>query len=182
MTRILNEMRPDSVLDLGLGISSTLISHYFNALGESVSQHIIAEHDDDWIDFYMKRHSLSRYSKIVKQKLIKKPANKGSYFAYNDLRKDIMGKKFDVISIDAPFGGSRTGYDRRDIIEVVPAILKDSFVIVVDDYNREGEKRTIHDMREKLQKEGIKTHGGEYIGQSCVYVLASKDNRFFCSL
>lgn len=80
MTRILNDKNPKSVLELGLGASSTLISQYFNYIEknmmdtQSPSQYnyLIAEHNDDWINFYTLSHPLPSNCIIAKQKMVKK--------------------------------------------------------------------------------------------------------------
>lgn len=189
MTRILNEMRPHRVLDIGLGISSTLVSEYFYSVQTEGAEHLIIEHDKDWISFYEANHPLSSYSRIIRQDLAIKKKDGEEYIAYRDISDIIQGKRFSVVSVDAPFGSypndvgwsqGEPKYARRDIIEYIPEILEESFVIIIDDYNRRGEQRTVQDIKEKLKE--IKTYGGVYRGRSDVYVLVSEDNRFLCSL
>lgn len=94
MTRILNELEPRRVLDIGLGISSTLISKYFESKEFDEGEHAIVEHDGNWANFYKKRHTLSKYSDIKLQKLIKKEKNGREYFAYSNLGKVLGGANF----------------------------------------------------------------------------------------
>lgn len=189
MTRILNDTNPKSVLELGLGASSTLISQYFTYLQNSTLSaenagggylHLIAEHNDDWITYYTKSHSLSSCSTIIKQDMIEKRYKGVTYNAYEDLAKDVKGKKFSVISIDAPFGSDK--YSRRDIVEFLPNILEESFAIVIDDANRHGEKNTIKEISDILQKHNILYCTGVYMGATDCCVIASQNNAFLCSL
>lgn len=180
MTRILDELEPHHVLDLGLGISGTLISKYFESREYDDGMHFIIEHDKKWIDFYQKRHRLSKYSNIKLQELVKRRKNGQEYFAYQNLGKDIKNKKFSVVSIDAPFGGGQ--YARRDMIEFIPEILEDSFVIIMHDSNRIGEKNTILEIKSVLDQYRISYSEGIYRGISHCCVITSVDNEFICSL
>ena len=93
----------DNIAD-GLGISSTLISKYFEKKAFHDGCHLICEHDETWICFYSNKHSFSNYSHIAKQELVMKNNGKNDYYAYKDLKKDLAGQTFSVLSIDAPFG------------------------------------------------------------------------------
>lgn len=180
MTRILEDIEPQMVLDIGLGVSTKLISQYFVFKCNKDAKHIIIEHDEAWIEFYMKKNILSPYSTICLQSLIYKNMGKEKYPAYEDIGKDIENKKFNVISIDAPYGGDN--YSRRDILDFLPEVLADSFVIVIDDAQRKGEKRTISDIKEILEKYKIQYVCKNYRGLDDCYVITSIDNKFLCTL
>lgn len=190
MTRILNDKNPKSVLELGLGASSTLISQYFNYIEknmmdtQSPSQYnyLIAEHNDDWINFYTLSHPLPSNCIIAKQNMIKKIYKGTQYNAYENLAKDIKGKKFSVISIDAPIGDRKYKYNRRDILELIPDVLEESFVILIDDAQRWGEKNTIKNIKRILQGKNIPYCTSIYSGETNCCVIASADNAFLCSL
>lgn len=196
MTRILNELRPDCVLDIGLGISSTLISQYFANCYEKgqaadscdVGGHYILEHSEEWIDFYKKEHFLSKYSTIIMHQLVVKTIDGNKFYAYENLEEDVSKHKYDVISIDAPYGfgfqnkNGNQKYSRRDMIELLPQILKSEFVIVLDDVNRVGEKNTANDIIRKLEMEGIKVYNRVYRGQNYCCVIASERYMYMTSL
>ena len=183
MTRILNDTNPKSVLEFGLGASTTLIAQYFNCVEANNAGgycHLVIEHNEDWITYYTQSHSLSSLTTISKQNLIEKTYKGSQYNAYEDIAKDVKGRKFSVISVDAPYGSKK--YSRRDIIEFLPDILEESFVIVVDDANRRGEKNTIKDISEILQKHNIPCNTSVYMGGTDCCVITSQDNAFLCSL
>lgn len=181
MTRILNELKPHTVLDMGLGISSTLINTYFSYYNYDDGLHIISEHDEGWINFYTSSHKLSNVSKICKQDLTEKIYKRTKVTAYKDLGKDIKDKKFSVISIDAPYG-SRGRYSRIDILEYLPQILEESFVIVLDDSDRKGERGTIKEIEKALNSNNIKYKEGKYGGLSDCTVITSIDNGYLTSM
>lgn len=182
MTRILNELEPHHVLDLGLGISSTLISNYFAENTYDDALHIICEHDKEWGEFYSRKHSLSEYSHIAYQELTTKRNNGFDYSAYKDLGKDIGQIRFSVISIDAPFGYMGGDSSRRDILEFLPNILEKHFAIVIDDYERIGEQNTVRDIEQILKSNDIPYRLGIYPGLSYVCVVASEQDKFLCTL
>lgn len=180
MTRILNDIEPHRVLDLGLGISSTLISRYFSYRDYADGLHTIVEHDEEWVKFYTYKNKLSPVSDINIQKLVEKQYKGHPIFAYENLAKVVSEKKYTVISIDAPFGSEE--YSRRDIIEFLPTILDESFVLIIDDSNRKGEWNTITEIEEILKINGIGYHKSIYPGMTDCCVIASLDNKFLCSL
>lgn len=94
MTRILNELNPASILEFGLGISTTLISQYFLEMGKEEDSHIVIEHDNECIKFYTKTHGLSTITRIKQQELIEDKTLNGSHFHYKDISKIVSRHKF----------------------------------------------------------------------------------------
>lgn len=180
MTRILNEKEPKRVLDLGLGISSTLISQYFKGNNITDGIHDVVEQDADWASFYTKKNRISSATTINLSECVSKIFDGVKYNAYKDLDIIVKGKKYDVISIDGPKGTQK--YSRRDILDFLPEILNESFVIVMDDSERRGEKETIKDIEKLLEANGINYCEGRYPGVSECTVVASVDNKFLCSM
>lgn len=180
LTRVLNDYEPHKILDLGLGISSSIISNYMKHHSFDDSCHTIIEHDPDWISFYTNKNKLSKASRIETVKLTRKELNGYSYEAYENLGSVVQGKKYDLISIDGPHG--KTRYSRRDILEFLPAILNDSFVIIIDDSERQGEKATISEIKTILTANNIEFCSSTYSGLKDSYIITSKNNKFLCSL
>lgn len=85
-----------------------------------------------------------------------------------------------MISIDAPFGGDIDS--RSDILEFIPEILTDDFVIVLDDANRVGEKATLEKMKKRLDNSNMDYSYGIYKGVTDVAVVCSVKVRFLASL
>ena len=65
-------------------------------------------------------------------------------------------------------------YSRIDIISILPKCLDNDFVIMLDDYNRSGEKRTIQEILKilKSHKIPVKTHA--YVGAKAFYLICSE--------
>lgn len=72
MTRVLEELRPKNVLDIGLGISTSLLSRYFDYYKYDNGKHVVIEHDESWINFYTQRHKISDCTQISNSPLIEK--------------------------------------------------------------------------------------------------------------
>ena len=180
MTRILNELEPHKILDLGLGISSTLISKYLDFNNFSDSLHTIVEHDENWVNFYKKKNYLSKYSNITIQKCIEKYIGNSKYNAYEDLKSVVKNNKYSVISIDAPIGCDH--HSRRDIVDLLPDILEKSFVIIMDDCERAGEKETVEENKQVLNKHNIEFAESVYSGMKDTCIITSKNYKFLCSL
>lgn len=180
MTRILNEMQPHKVLDLGLGISTTLIGEYFKYFSFADGIHDVIEHDEKWIEFYTRCHALSKNTEIHRSELQDNHIDGTQYYSFAKFSELVSGKKYDVISIDAPFGGDV--YSRRDLLNFMPDLLEDDFVIIVDDAERKGEQKTIKDLEMILKKHNILFEKGLYTGSKDCCVIASQKNKFLCSL
>ncbi len=57
MYRVLNEIRPKNILELGLGQSTRMIGQY--AMAHEDVMHFVVEHDPEWIDFFTRDFALS---------------------------------------------------------------------------------------------------------------------------
>ncbi len=178
LTRILNDNNPHKILDLGLGISSTIISYYCSKNLNMI--HDIVEEDEEWANFYKKNKILSQYTTIHILECLEKEYNGKTINYYNSFDTVVKNKKYDLISIDGPKGSDR--FSRRDIVDYIPEILEEDFIILLDDTNRIGEKDTIKEIKKKLENNSIEFYEGSYESIKNCHVIASKNNRFFCSL
>lgn len=179
--RSLNDFRPKSVLELGLGQTTRMIGQY--AAYQKECSHIVTEHDGEWIDIFKKGFELSSSTEILKLDIEKK-----SYYetepatAYVNFVEKLKGKKFDLISIDAPFGGDHLEYSRMDILQLVPECLNKDFVIFLDDYNRKGEQNMIKKLEEILEANHIAYTIGKYCGNKDTFMVASENLKFLCTM
>lgn len=179
--RALSDVSPVSVLELGLGQSTRLISAY--AALHPEMEHTVIEHDNDWIDFFSTQNPVGANTTIEKLEL-----ETGSFLdddqviMYKGFEEKVKGKKFDLISIDAPFGGKAKKYARVDVLKKLPSCLSESFIIMMDDFNRPGERETMKKIEEKLEGAGISYCKGLYCGVKQTAVITSDDWKFLCTL
>ena len=179
--RILNEVKPQNILELGLGQSTKLISQYAAAC-PSV-HHQIVEHDPLWMDFFRKNYNLPGNTEMVqldREFVPYKEAEKVRVF--KNFAETFKGQKFDFISIDAPLGGDMKQYARIDVLQLLPDCLAESFIIVIDDAERSGETHTIREMTETLKRNDISFAQGRYSGKKDCVVICSENLKFVCSM
>lgn len=180
--RCLNEMQPMSILELGLGQTTRVIGQY--AAGKKGCHHIVTEHDKTWIEFFKKDFALSDNTEILHLDINKKNFgdNDNLTTVYEHFSDALSGKKFDLISIDAPFGGVALEYSRMDVLQILPQCLNQSFVILLDDYDRKGEKNMIEQMKKILEDSNIEYTTGLYWGNKDTFMITSEDMRFLTTM
>lgn len=179
--RILNEVRPQNLLELGLGQSTRLLGQY--AASDIEVQHTVVEHDSAWIQFFQEDFQLPSNSTIIQLEREYRTFREDDHvLAFKNFKETFTDRKFDFISIDAPLGGEAVIYARVDILELLPEILAESFIIILDDFNRQGEKNTVTVLEEILQKNEIIYVKGVYSGKKDCIVICSEDLKFVCSM
>ncbi len=181
--RSLDEFRPKRILEIGLGQSTRVIgayAEYFHA------QHYIVEHDKDWIEFFLDKHGAKKDTEIVWLER-KETIYKGRWVHttapikyYDKFAETLTDKIFDFIFVDGPQGSEE--YSRVDIMEILPECLADSFVIMVDDSERPGERKTIGAILGILEKEEIAYSICEIDGMKNTVLIVSEDLGFLCSI
>lgn len=171
LNRILNDFKPNSILEFGLGESSKFVSVYIdNQLNDT--QHVIIEQDTDWLHNFNSNFQLSPNSRVQICPLTKNVINTFEVNVYKNLQQHIQ-QKFDVYLIDGPFGSLH--FSRYDIVHIAETFSdKDAFVIVIDDYNRKGEQETVEALISVFKKKNIKIYKGIYTGNKSVCVLGTE--------
>lgn len=178
--RCLNEMHPISILELGLGQTTRVIAQYAS---QNKCSHIVTEHDKEWIEFFEKDFLLSENTEIMQLNIKKRIYDGGNEVTvYDNFENAMKGKKFDLISIDAPFGGATLEYSRIDILSILPECLMESFVILLDDYDRKGEKHMIEQLKSILEVNNIAYATGLYWGNKDSLMITSENMKFLCTM
>lgn len=177
--RLLRDFKPKSILELGLGESSKLISAYLDSeLLEST--HDIIEHDKEWIEAFHERFVLSTRSEILHLPLSKCAIKDFESTVYQGLTQSIKAN-YDLYVIDGPFGTKR--YSRYDLVHLVERLtVSDDFIIIFDDYNRRGEQDTVEEVFKELKRNGIAYYHAQYEGSKAQMLIASEKYRLAASL
>lgn len=179
--RVLNEVRPKAILELGLGQSTKLITQYVAANSEVC--HVVVEHDENWIDLFKSTTQIATNTRIIKKNLTIESWNGvDGIRVYEEFSKNVIPGRYDLIVIDAPWGGDMKEYARIDVARLLDRCLSDSFVILMDDYNRSGEQATVEYMKKVLEKNEIKFSYAKYEGAKDVIVIVSEDLKHICTL
>ncbi|MDY4032188.1 MAG: hypothetical protein SOY64_03845 [Pyramidobacter sp.] len=190
MYRVLNEVHPRNILELGLGQSTRMIAQYAAHTSRTAQcvphckiRHQIVEHDPEWIEFFARSFKLSSCSSIVTLNRELIPYKEAEAVrVFKDFSKTFAGQRFDFISIDAPLGGDMKQYARIDVLQLLPGCLAENFVIMLDDCERSGENHTWEEMKRALDSHGIKYATGVYSGKKDCWIMSSKSLKFVCSM
>lgn len=181
MYRVLNEARPQRILELGLGQSTRMIGQYV-ATHEGV-EHVVVEHDPEWIAFFQNDFQLSERTKIVQLDREMVPYKEAEAVrVFKGFRETFAGKKFDFIFIDAPLGGDMKQYARIDVLRLLPECLSESFVIMIDDAERGGETHTVAEMEKRLQESTVHYRCGRYCGKKDFILISAEHMGFLTTL
>jgi hypothetical protein len=177
--KILDEIKPKRILEFGLGESTKLFHQY--AIYFSDVQVTTLEHDLDWVKFYLNKKQIPDNSaiKIVENKEI--IYNGNVTLGIENLNQIIQESLYDLILVDAPFGSKR--FSRSQILSLIPInIDQNHFIIIIDDYNREGEKETCIELEKIFVKNNIEFFKGVYSGAKESIIYCSRDLKFLTTL
>lgn len=187
--RVLNETKPRSILELGAGQSSRLIGQYVKTRENADEvEHIIVEHDGNFARTLQRDFQFSPATKFFIAPLTRKKVrvnnSDGECYAYDEkvFGEAIGDRKFDFISIDGPYGFGGKTFARIDLLAHLPRCLSESFCLVIDDFNREGEQNTARLIRNVLDQNHIAYSQHVYSGSKDMYLLASADRSWLCSM
>ena len=175
--RIYNDIKPRHILEFGLGESTKMLYQY--GLSHQCD-YTVFEHDQQWIDFFCQNNPIPS-THIFKTTLSMEVYKHAETRIYENMEQCIKGKKYDFINIDGPFGSPI--YSRKQILNIVKKDhLKEDFIILMDDYDRLGEKNTIDDLREILNAKNIEFSEAIYSGEKDFIIICSPNYKFLCSL
>lgn len=180
LNRVLHDFQPKSILEIGLGESSKFIMACSKNILKN-TQHIIVEHDPNWISLYRKNNEIPNNSVFFQLDLIKKKFKGYTTFSYRNFYEKLKDFDFDLIIIDGPFGSKK--YSRNDILLLVKHLdPKQEFIIIFDDTERTGEKDTVKLLIKEINKKGIPINVEHYNGVKTVSVIATNTYKYATSL
>lgn len=181
MYQVLNIAKPKSILDLGLGQTTKMLTQY--AAANDDVEHIVLENDPDWIKVFEKQNRISDRTKIIFSDVeFVDFKNIEPVRVYKSFKETIKDKKFDFISIDGPLGGDMKNYSRIDILGVIPECLSDNFVIMMHDVERQMEMNTANEIAKILRSKNIKLRMGFYHSIKSTVVICSEQPGFLTTL
>ncbi|KZX12187.1 hypothetical protein [Methanobrevibacter curvatus] len=153
--RILDEMKPKNILELGLGQTTKMTAQYVYNSDEEIKLTVI-DSDQSWINNFSKNLTLNRNTNIFQVNMEECQTSSGNKnFRYENFENLIKKDQFDLIIIDGPIGFNQK-YPRTNILNIIENHLKEEFIIILDDYDRQGEKNTSQKIKDKLNNKNIK--------------------------
>ena len=179
LNRILTDYKPNNIIEFGLGESTKFISTFISNYALE-SKLVTIEHDENWKNLFLENFQVVNNSKIELLKLTKNNVNGYISNGYHDIAKKIK-ESFDLYIIDGPFGSPN--YSRYDIFYLLESKTpEDEFIIIMDDYERIGEKETTNAVLKLLKSKQIKIYTKEYVGNKSVFVIATEKYQYVKSL
>ena len=178
--RTLSSFKPHNILEFGLGQSSKMIHQYASFYNRNA---VTVEHDKNWANFFTESIDGDYPVKIKIMELDTIDYKGVKALTYKDCKKNFMGQKFDLILVDGPFGyAPDTIYSRPQIIEIVKNNIADNFVIIIDDFDRTGEKNTTKEIFDYFNQENIKYVYQEYGSLKKHLLVTTPRHNFLTSL
>ena len=175
--RVLNGMKPQSIIEFGLGQSSKMIHQYANYYQVSA---ITCEHDNEWVKFFLNECG-KNYPLNIKLIELKELVYKGyKTLSYKNINREFEKDKFDLILVDGPFGSEH--FSRPQIIDFAKNNLKPEFCIILDDCEREGERETVNEVIRVLGDCNIDYAFTTYCSSKKHTLICSKNLKFLTSL
>ena len=152
--RILDNVKPQNILEMGMGQTSRLTSQYIAYCNPEATLDII-ENDAGWISTYQPQLAQNDNIKVHQCDLEFFTYDKTECRKYKDLEKAIGNTKYDLIIIDGPWGAEQK-LPRSNVLDLIKNHnLAEDFIIIFDDTERKGEQNTSAQAVHLLQEQGI---------------------------
>ena len=180
--RVLTDFQPKNIIEFGLGQTSKITIQYVKKYSANL---FIIEHDSAWVKAFEKSvpndFDVNKYVDYLDLKT--NVIEELPHYEYDKIDEYLDSKEhpFDLIIIDGPFGSKHQS--RNQILNIIDHNLLDqSFVILFDDYNRQGEKETVDILVKKLEEKNIDYKKGVYYGEKDQCIIVSSDLSFLASV
>ena len=178
--RVLNEMHPRNILELGLGQTTKMISQYAAAYPEV--KHTVVEQNSDWISFFSNDVTLPANSGIVRLDYEITPYRGADVRVFKEFAETFGKERYDCVIVDAPFGGDMVKYSRIDVLSLIPQSLSERFVILIDDTHRPGENATASRVKQLLREQQIEFKSRKYSGEKDSTIICDAQDAYLASL
>lgn len=159
------EHRPRHVLELGSGVSTLIIAYALQAIGggelTSVDEN---ERYRDTTLAHLRRHGFDGAVRMILAPLVEQPLGDARCRWYDTMKLTDLPET-DLLIVDGPSGRSGP-LARRPALPLLWHKLRSEAVIVMDDADRDDERRIVDDWRglyPSLQCEHVPTRKGAYV-------------------
>lgn len=176
--RVLNETKPSSILEFGLGETTRLTYQYQRSF--PATSLTIIEQDPNWLQFYS-QGVFDVTNLVILLPISKQWVRQHEVWQYEGLADAVKDKKFGLIIVDGPWGSPR--FSRYQVVELAASgALADDFIIILDDCDRKGEQDTMDALLSVLRQNGMAYEVGPYAGAKTTFVVCSPKYKFLLSL
>lgn len=168
--RILDELKPNNILELGLGQTTKLTTQYVH--NNPKTNLLVIESDKNWIENFSKNLNVNENITIKNASTEDYNYKSTKNIRYSNLKNVIKDKKFNLIIIDGPLGMNQD-YPRTNIWNIANGNLNNDFIIIFDDYERNGEKNTADKLLKILDAKNIKYSTVKYKGINEQFIICT---------
>lgn len=193
MYRTLNEVRPEMILEIGTGQTTRMISDYL--AWNKDARHIAVEQDEDWADYVKKNVNIDRSDFLIMPVELRSESINGNtvmathYTGFmgkiSEAVKKQGNRKISFISVDGPstlYGQANKVSARRDVLNLIPELIADDFVILVDDIDRTANRKFVTEIKDRFRSEGINAVSQEYWGQKGMAVITVEKYKWLLTM
>lgn len=178
--RVLDEVKPENILEFGLGQTTKLTTQY--VLKNNSSNLTVIEDNQEWINLFTKNLEIKDNTKIKQVDIEEfEYKNTKDNVRYQNLKEVLDKNKYNLIIVDGPRGyklnGTLQDYPRTNICNLIDYLAED-FVVIFDDYNRNGEQNTVKEFLNKLTQRDIEYKTIVFKGLKHQMVVCSLSNEF----
>lgn len=181
--RILNDAEPKNILELGMGQTTKLTSQFANYFNDC--KLTVLEGDEIWIENFAEQLVISDNIHICHMDLENVTIDGTLNTRFKGVLDIVADDKFDLVIIDGPQGfvvengvSKELDYSRSNVLELIPKNLAEDFIIIIDDFNRQGEQNTMSIVKELLSREGIEFYEYSCTGLKRQYVICTEKYRY----
>ncbi len=175
--KILNYTQPSEIIEFGLGQSSKMIHQYSTYFKKNA---VTIEHDENWVEFFNKEKQGDYNVHIHMLDAIITDYKGHQTRSYAGIDEYCSGKKYDFLVVDGPLGSDH--YSRSQLISLARNNLSESFCIILDDTQREGEIDTLNEVLAYFDEQHIGYCAKTYSSLKSFTVVCSKDLYFLTTL
>jgi len=144
LLRIVTELKPQRVLELGCGQTTLLLDDLVKSIPLDI---ISVEHDGGWAERMQERvDHVIRHAPLVERDVF------GHVCSTYGILPSEIGGQVDLIVVDGPIGVREKS--RWGALQYIEELLGDDFVIVFDDIERPGEQETVTELAGWLDQLG----------------------------
>lgn len=172
--RVLNEVRPKNILELGLGQTTKMTSQY--AAYFKNSNLIVIEDNKRWIETFSNVINLTNNMKLCHVDKEKVSIDSSVCLKYENFDNFLDKKLFDFVIIDGPIGYNQK-YPRSNIWDLLNYLNKE-FIIIFDDYERIGEQNTCKRLFNLLESRNIRYNKTIFKGLKDQLLIYTKNYEF----
>lgn len=171
---ILRDSPVSHLLEFGVGQTSRLLIQYAQRFQKSLT---LIEHDEYWLrDVVRCEQSVTALHARLRQTIVA-----GKSIRWYDCERP--SETFDFVLVDGPMAHSTTNrYNRLGVMNWLPQLLQDEFILIVDDSSRAGESLLVELAVSSFRSRGVAVLRKEFMGATSQTIIVTPGLRKYLFL